>query len=171
VSGLIGQLVLGAPGSAAYKWYDFAKDMDSDKGYAKWLSNAPLPKFAKDIFKAADLYENGPTTATGVKAGSRITMAEAAAQALGFRPSSQSRPFEVGSVAKRRTTTRVNEDRKSLLQRLNNQGITRDNARRLRDWNRSHNVKGERITMRDFAHSRRRRQETEADIRSANRGN
>jgi hypothetical protein len=162
--------VAGAPGTAAYKAYEFVKDAGSDKGYAKWLSNAPAPKFVKDIFKAYDLYENGPTTATGVRAGEPVGLPAALIQASGFRPRSQARPFEQGSAAKRRTETRINAARLSMLQRMNNQGATRDNMRRLREWNRAHPAKGERITMRDFARSRRRRAETEAEIKLSNRG-
>jgi hypothetical protein len=169
LAGVVGQMVMGAPGAAGYGMYKFARDWDSgDASTPKWLSNAPAPKFVKDIFKAYDLYENGPTTATGVSTGKPISAYEAGIQAAGFRPSSQSRPFEVGSALQYKAKQRLDAQRDATIRRVLNGGMTSSNMRAVQDWNRSHGGKGERISTRDLSRSQKRRRETEAEIRAGN---
>ena len=166
---VMGQTIGGAPLSMLMDARTVAQEaVKGDQSYPKWLSKMPAPKVVKDIFKAYDLYENGPTTKTGVSAGKPTGLMDAAIQAFGFRPRSQTRPFEQGSAAQHRKEERISEERSATMRRLLNQGLTPGNMTRVRDWNRSHPGKDERITVRDLTKARKRRRETEREIEQAN---
>jgi hypothetical protein len=164
---LLGQIAAGAPGGMAADTIANAYAIGSgDKNWPQWLATMPLPGVVKDIFKAYDLYENGPKTATGVSTGKPPGVLPAVMQGLGMRTRAQARPFEQGSAAKKRMQDRADEQKAAITRAVLNQGYTSGNMAKVRAYNKAN--PDSRITMKSLAQARKRRRRTEREIAREN---
>ena len=166
---VFGQFAIGAPGATGVDAVAALSDIaNPDNTWPKWLATLPLPKMMKDALKAYDTMENGPTTATGVLTGPPTGLVSALLQTAGVRTREQARPFEQGSAAQHRTEQRIKDERQAIMRTISNRGYGSDTARTLRDWNRSHPAKEERITLKNITEARKRRRKLELEIRRKN---
>lgn len=166
---VLGRTVGGAPAQTVLDAGSAIAGLtDPNVGWNKEISKLPIPKVIKDMFKAYDLMENGPATTTGVKTGEPAGLPAAILQSLGLRSRAQARPFEQGSAAQHKIEQDIDAKRTGVMQTIINSGYGADSARRVRDWNRSHPGKEERITMKNLHDARKRRRKLELEIRRKN---
>lgn len=166
---VIGQMAGGAPLGTILSMKDAIGGTFGDQSYPKWLSQMPFPGAVKDIFKAYDTAVNGPTTKTGVHTDKPPSTLEALVQFSGLRTRSQVRPFEVGSAAQQRSKEYYSRHKSELVQRVMNQGMTEQNAKKIKDWNREQTDPKMRITVKTIANARKRRTKIERETQAANR--
>ena len=69
-----------------------------------------------------------------------------------------------GSAAEYRLRATIIKERHALTNRVLNQGMTRDNMKRVQDWNKEHPGKEERITVKSITDARKRRGKIEKEI-------
>jgi hypothetical protein len=168
---ILGQATVGASGSMLFDAASNIKGMTSgDSTWPKWLSQLPAPGMVKDILKAYDNMENGPTTTTGVKTGEPTGVLGALVQTLGIKTRAQARPFEQGSAAQNRAQERVNTQKSALIRSINAGGLTGANMRRINEWNRAHPKKTDRISGSSLSEARKRRTKMEREIATQNLG-
>src|SRR4029077_8440233 len=167
---IVGQVALGAPGAVAFDTIAWAAGAVRGEGsWAKWMSQAPIPKIAKDIFKTYDAAQNGVTTTTGVRVGDPPGILEGLTQSmLGLRTRGQARPFEQGSAAQRRLKTVMKTQRDRLVRNVVNNGYTAANMRAINNWNETHRDKAERIILKTLREAGKRRRGLEREIEQQN---
>lgn len=166
---VFGQFAIGAPGTTLVDTAAAIGEVTNpDKTWPKWLATLPIPKMMKDALKAYEIMEHGPSTATGVSTGPPTGLVSALLQTAGVRTREQARPFEQGSAAQHRAEQATQDERSALMRSISNSPYTSATARQLRDWNRSHPGRKERITMKNLHDARGRRRKLELEIRQKN---
>ncbi|MET0720002.1 MAG: hypothetical protein ABWY64_04070, partial [Tardiphaga sp.] len=92
----LGYAVGGAPVSTGINMLTAFQPLIEEGNIPKFISQAPVPRYIKDIAKAYDTYVNGPTTKTGLHTGEAPGILSTILASAGLRTREQARPFEQG---------------------------------------------------------------------------
>jgi hypothetical protein len=120
--------------------------------YTKAASKLPFPKFVKNIAKAA---EGAPSSPTGKKYTEEPSLRETLTRAAGFKPSSVS-DQETVHFAQKAEEKALKDRRNALIGRYTH-ASPGDKAKAMsaiREWNKAHPKKGEKITTESLRRSK-----------------
>lgn len=146
-------LMFGAPGGmtldmAAYVTGQTNKSL---------IESFPMPKFIADIAKARRMATEGTRGQEGQRYADPVSMGEAIVTATGFRTAKQARTWELGgTAATAREERKVMHHRSTLMTRYANNPEQRTTIQReIREWNRNHKDRRQRIDFKDLQRSKR----------------
>ena len=160
--------ILGTPYSTGMSLATSFRPLVEEGNVPKFISQAPAPRFIKDIAKAYDQHVNGPTTRSGLQTAEPPGMLSTFLAAFGVRTRDQARPFEQGSAAQQLIKKEATADKRKIVQRILRDGVTKDTMRQLRDYNAGQTDPTLRIKMRDITSARKRGSKLEREMQKQN---
>jgi len=164
----VGYALGGAPASTGINTLTAFQPLVEEGNVPKFISQAPVPRFIKDIAKSYDTYVNGPTTKTGLQTAEAPGMLSTLLAATGLRTREQARPFEQGSAAQQLVKKEATADKSKVVRRILNEGMTKENYRRLQEWNAAQTDPKLKIKVKDISAARKRRTKQEQEMQKMN---
>jgi hypothetical protein len=157
---------LGAPGGMTI-------DMFKNISKGDYWNAPPWPKIIKDAIKSEKLHREGTLDSQGDQVAKPISDLEAFWQAVGFRPASAARQWEPGgSGTKYKEEKKVSAARVKIMSEYRH-ASPRDRQRifrtTVREWNRTHRDKRERIDMSDLRKSLARQKQEQKELKESQR--
>jgi hypothetical protein len=164
----LGYAVGGAPASSGLAMVSSVKPLIEEGNVPKFISQAPVPRFIRDIAKAYDTYVNGPTTKSGLQTAEAPGMLSTLLAATGVRTREAARPFEQGSAAQQLVKKEATAVKSRVVRRILNEGLTKENYRRLQEYNAGQTDPKLRIKIKDISAARKRRGKLEREMQKLN---
>jgi hypothetical protein len=164
----LGYAVGGAPASTGIAMATSLQPLIDEGNVPKFISQAPVPRFIKDIAKAYDAHVNGPTTRSGLQTAEAPGILSTVLAATGMRTREQARPFEQGSAAQQLVKKEATAEKSKLVRRILNDGMTKDTMRQLQEYNAEQTDPKLRIKIKDISAARKRRTKQEQEMQKMN---
>ena len=163
-----GYAVGGAPLSTGLAMATSLQPLIDEGNVPKFISQAPVPRFIKDIAKAYDTHVNGPTTKSGLQTAEAPGILSSLLAATGLRTREQARPFEQGSAAQQLVKKEATAAKSKVVRRILTEGFTKENYKRLQDYNAAQTDPKLRIKIKDISAARKRRAKQEREMQKMN---
>ena len=155
-----GRMIAGAPGEVA---------LEAKNALLNWdWTELPLPKIVHNLRESIELMNDGVVSKkTGQQYVKPIGALEGTYKILGLKPATPVRSWEGGTGSKSKENRKTRHDRTMLMGRWSSASPSERHRiwrEEVREWNRAHRRKEERIDMADLQKSRETRRKRQKEL-------